>query len=257
MLGFAKINGYYWINQTRSQKIPFSHHIFLDESGEISFSARSSYEHFALTTLKVSEANLKPMKNVIKSVKGALHKRGWPRELEIKAYNLHGLHKNPRIPANLQSAIVGDDLITNILARLCRSCNPEIDYIVIRKNGLTSTSFRAANSSIAYNYFAGKVLSRPVKESGNCRMCPDPRNKETHSKKRFKEYICTKLHEEAFDQGRNLTVTVQSPPSHLEPGLQAVDFFAWSVFRKYEYGDDRFYEIFKNKIAERKTWYIE
>ena len=38
--------------------------------------------------------------------------------------------------------------------------------------------------------------------------------------------------------------------SHDEKGLQAVDFVSWAIFRKYESGDYKFYEIIKNKIIE-------
>ena len=32
--------------------------------------------------------------------------------------------------------------------------------------------------------------------------------------------------------------------------LQAVDFVSWAIFRKYEYGDDSYYNLIKNKIVE-------
>lgn len=39
--------------------------------------------------------------------------------------------------------------------------------------------------------------------------------------------------------------------SHLDSknsrGLQACDFISWSVFRKYETGDDSYYNIIKSK----------
>ena len=31
--------------------------------------------------------------------------------------------------------------------------------------------------------------------------------------------------------------------------LQAVDFIAWSIFRKYEHGDEKFYELIKPRAA--------
>jgi len=32
--------------------------------------------------------------------------------------------------------------------------------------------------------------------------------------------------------------------------LQAVDFVSWAIFRKYEYGDEFYYNIVKGKIIE-------
>jgi len=36
--------------------------------------------------------------------------------------------------------------------------------------------------------------------------------------------------------------------------LQAVDFFAWGFFRKYEKGDARWYEVFREKIAFERVY---
>lgn len=36
--------------------------------------------------------------------------------------------------------------------------------------------------------------------------------------------------------------------------LQAVDLFAWGIFRKYELGDTEWYEVFREKIASEKMY---
>lgn len=35
-----------------------------------------------------------------------------------------------------------------------------------------------------------------------------------------------------------------------EKTLQAVGFVSWAIFRKYEYADDTFYNIIKNRMVE-------
>jgi len=40
-----------------------------------------------------------------------------------------------------------------------------------------------------------------------------------------------------------------------EKALQAADFASWSIFRKYEYGDEEYYKIIQQKIAEEKPLY--
>ena len=45
-----------------------------------------------------------------------------------------------------------------------------------------------------------------------------------------------------------IKISVKTPAE--EKCLQAVDFLSWSFFRKYEKGDDSYYNIFKNKIVE-------
>lgn len=36
-------------------------------------------------------------------------------------------------------------------------------------------------------------------------------------------------------------------------GLQVVDFLSWAIFRKYEHGDDYFYNMIKNLIVEESS----
>jgi len=50
---------------------------------------------------------------------------------------------------------------------------------------------------------------------------------------------------EAFFDNEIL-VEIQIPQN--EKGLQIVDFCSWGIFRKYEFGDDSFYEIFEEKL---------
>ena len=42
--------------------------------------------------------------------------------------------------------------------------------------------------------------------------------------------------------------------SHEMPGLQAVDIFAWGIFRKYERKDSEWFDVFKAKIAYDKVY---
>jgi len=46
----------------------------------------------------------------------------------------------------------------------------------------------------------------------------------------------------------NINISIKSPSG--EKVLQAVDFVSWTIFRKYEYGDDSYYNLIKNKIVE-------
>jgi len=50
---------------------------------------------------------------------------------------------------------------------------------------------------------------------------------------------------------RNLRIAIRTPFE--EKALQAVDFVSWSVFRKYEYGDDSYYNLIKSKIVEENA----
>ncbi|MGB6087263.1 DUF3800 domain-containing protein [Parvibaculum sp.] len=49
--------------------------------------------------------------------------------------------------------------------------------------------------------------------------------------------------------------TLSFPPSSTDPCLQAADYCAWAIQRKWEYGDPRSYDLIKDKIAtEFNLW---
>ncbi|HHT9144460.1 MAG TPA: hypothetical protein ACFYD4_02095 [Candidatus Wunengus sp. YC61] len=64
----------------------------------------------------------------------------------------------------------------------------------------------------------------------------------------FKNYLT--------NQARNnyrVDIKIEIKTPYEEKGLQAVDFISWAIFRKYEYGDDSYYNIIKEKIVEENS----
>lgn len=45
-----------------------------------------------------------------------------------------------------------------------------------------------------------------------------------------------------------LEIFIKTPAE--EKALQAVDFLSWAIFRKYEYGDDSYYNVIKKRVVE-------
>ena len=52
----------------------------------------------------------------------------------------------------------------------------------------------------------------------------------------------------------NIKIVLKTP--HEEKSLQAVDFVSWSIFRKYEYGDESYYNLIKSKIVEESPLFV-
>jgi hypothetical protein len=50
--------------------------------------------------------------------------------------------------------------------------------------------------------------------------------------------------------GPGTTLSFMHADSHQEKALQAADAVAWSLFRKYERGDDRFYQLIADRVGE-------
>ena len=134
----------------------------------------------------------------------------------------------------------------------------QISYLVVNKDRITSQSLREAEYGIRYNYFTGVLLSEMVFEDSlsSIFLTYDLRNKETHEKRRFKEYLATKLLEGSIEREVEIEFDAEGLESHQSYGLMAVDFFSWALYRKFEYGDRRFASRFSGKILRRCEWYI-
>ena len=160
----------------------------MDESGGISFSEKSIYKYFSITTLTINESIENKIKNTMRAKKTKLYKLGWPRDVEIKANTLHNLRRNKKLCTCLKETVNGDEYIKEVLTSIKNSCQPRIDYLVVYKEKIKDESFKSANYGIAYNFFSGKLLIPLVKDLKECKVFVDPRNKERHSKKHFESY---------------------------------------------------------------------
>ena len=66
----------------------------------------------------------------------------------------------------------------------------------------------------------------------------------------FRNYLLNKLNSK---YKLKLKIEIKTP--HEDKCLQAVDFISWSIFRKYEYEDDSYYDIIRDNIVEESPIY--
>lgn len=222
------------------------HYLFLDESGECSFSDESIYKHFLATVLSVNDDDNKKFKTILKYRAGSLIKRGWDKKIEIKATTLYNYKK------------FGIQSIKDILEALIKIPSLEVSYIVVNKENINSDSLTTAPYGIAYNYFTGVLLSELVFLDGmhDIHLTYDKRNKETHANKPFREYLQTTILGKAFESSIKVNFVLEGKESNMSYGLKAVDFFSWSIFRKFERNDDSLFNIFRSKLKRRREWYL-
>jgi len=231
------------------------HLIFMDESGDISFSTTSESKYFTITCLTINEVDEKKINNTIKNKKVKLYNLGWPRQIEMKANTLHVMKYIRKIPASVKSVINGDDYILEILKSVRNSCQLRIDYIVVNKDRIKKPSLRNAEYGIAYNFFSWKLLRPMITHLKSCKLIVDPRNKELHSKKHFEGYIETEALKLAMSSRIAISFDIEQPNSHVRLGLQAVDFFSWSVNRLNINKSRRFYDVFRDLVVLKFRWY--
>jgi hypothetical protein len=231
------------------------HLVYFDESGDISFALNSPYRYLVLTALIIEENDREKLSATLKRKKGALYKIGWPRNIEIKGATLHNLKRDKKLKAQLSKEIDGDLIIKQFLESFVQSPCPRIDYLVLNKTRVTSEYLRTAEYGISYNFFSGRLLIPIAKELKECRIFADPRNKETHSKRAFRQYLETEVLKISIDDKVELSCKIEQPPSHENHGLQAVDLFSWAIHRRFAANDHRFINLLWKCIKGRQEWY--
>lgn len=219
-------------------------HLFLDESGECSFSRTSDYKHFLITILSVDTSEVNKIKDYLRRKTASFIKKGWDKSKEIKADKIYNKF--------------GEKGITDVILSLIKINSLEISYIIVNKDKINNLSFRNASYGIPYNYFIGILLSELIfcDEFYDVYLIFDNRNKEAHQNKHFTEYLETNIFGKAMEKEINIDFCLKGLDSKDVYGLKAVDFFSWSVFRKFEHSDNRFFNLIFKKLKRRREWYI-
>ena len=127
-------------------------HLFLDESGECSFTEASIYRHFLITILSVDASEVNKIKSHLRRKTASFIRRGWDRSKEIKAYKIY--------------REFGKEGILDIILPLMRINSLEISYIVINKEKIENLSFRNASYGVSYNYFTVVLLTELIFDDG-------------------------------------------------------------------------------------------
>jgi len=195
-------------------------HIYLDESGDLGFDSSSS-KHIVIALL-ITKTPVH-IGRCIKKIR--------QRKLKKKLKEL------PEIKFNKS-----DDHIRE-LTLTCIAKEPiEIAYIVLDKNQVNPT--RHNHKQDIYNFITGYL------------MCCLPFENTTHSKMIVDKRIAKKVLRADFDQyvkqKAAFKVDITHENSMYNQCLQATDFIAGAIFQKYEFEDDRFYDIIKDRIKVSK-----
>lgn len=203
-------------------------HIFLDESGDLGFSKRSS-KWFLFTLVVINDPLL--LERVIKKARKSLKKKHKHIFSELHAYHCDDITRTRvlRALAELDIAVV-----TTLL-------NKEKVYVDLQNQ-----------KNYLYNYTANIILDRLMNSKlidgeHHVSLVVDRKDTKKNLRNNFIAYIT-----EGVSKKREGSFAMSLAASHDEKGLQAVDFISWAIFRKYEKGDFEFYEIIKNKIIDER-----
>ncbi len=201
-------------------------YLYLDESGDLGFDffSKKPSRFFTVTILAVKgiENNRAVLGAVRKTVKRKLPRgsrvelKGSDTVLEIKKYFYNQVSE---IPFEIYALSLNKKRVYSELAE-----KKDRVYNFIARNVLDKIPFDDASTRIEFIIDKSKS-KREIKE--------------------FNDYVTRNL------KGRidpRVPLDIYHHTSHENRGLQAVDLFSWGIFRKYERGETKWFEIFKSKI---------
>lgn len=202
-------------------------HILLDESGDLGFKlGRGSSKFFVVTIVFVSS------KRTLEKIARIVH-----RELGKKFKKVGTLHAYQETPVTR----------TRILRKL-NEHDCSILAIVLNKQKVYTNL--QDEKPVLYNFVTNILLDRffkkkPVSLDKPTTLIASRRETNKFLNQNFKDYLQTQT---LSNRAVKLNIALSTPAR--EKSLQVVDFASWAIFRKYEYGDDSYYNLIKSKIIE-------
>jgi hypothetical protein len=195
-------------------------YIFVDESGDLGQYGTKSFNISALIT-----ENPKPIENRIKHI----------RERRLRK----SLEKVPRLKANNSSPEIRKFVLEGI-----NKCNCRLATIVVDKS--KNPGYLKENPNQLYNYIAGLLLqAMGIAPSNKVYLVYAKRETNKLLRNDFEKYLTTKFKELFPDR----TIELHGLYEHQNRALQAVDFVAWAVNRKFSHDDNAYFKIIEGKTT--------
>jgi undecaprenyl pyrophosphate synthase len=205
-------------------------YIFLDESGDLGFDLeKQGTSRYFMVTFLFSE-NKAPLENILKRVFHAFSKK----EVKRHAGTLHAYKEHPKTRQKVLRALSEKDI--SILT-----------VYLDKKNVYTKIN---EEKHVLYNYIANILLSRIftkklIPTDKPIHLIASRRETNRFLNENFIDYL---KEQTKANHALDLQVEVKKPDE--EKSLQLADMVSWSIFRKYEHGDETYYNVIKQKIVE-------
>ena len=204
-------------------------YLFMDESGCLGFdfNKKKTSKYFVVSCLFTSSK--RPLEKIVKKVHSSLRQQ---------------LHKHPGVlHCNKEKPITRQRLL-----KLLKENDCSIMSIYLNKRKVYTRL--QDEKHVLYNYVTNILLDRIfskrfVPTAKNITLIASKRETNKFLNDNFSSYLnrkVTNMHNMKF------TVKIKTPAD--EKSLQVVDFVSWAIFRKYEYGDEGYYNLIKEKIME-------
>ncbi len=204
--------------------------IFLDESGDLGFNLKKKgTSRYFIVTFLFAE-NKAPLESILKKIFHGFSKK----EVKRHAGSLHAYKEHPDTRIKILKALCGKDI--------------SIVAIYLDKNHVF-TKLRE-EKHVLYNYVTnillGRIFAKNLISTDKPIYLIASRRETNHFlNKNFTNYL---KEQTKTNQRLHLRIEVKVP--HEEKSLQLADMVSWSIFRKYEFGDETYYKLIKQKIQD-------
>lgn len=205
--------------------------IYLDESGDLGFSKGSS-KFFVVTLLFTRDS--RPLGRCLKKARHKKLKKSLRERPEIKAYE-----STNRIRKQVLTCLATKDI--------------EIHSVVLNKKNVYPRLRKVKNK--LYNYVTGLLIE-------DCAQLSEPTLTLVVDKRatgriieEFDNYIRFKV-DSKLSQKPPTLFRIYHKPSESDPGIQAVDFISYAVFRELEYSERELYSLIDSKVTVKKRLFF-
>lgn len=200
--------------------------LYLDESGDLGFDFFTK----------------KPSKYItvaVMVVRGHENRRKMAKAVKRTLQNKFSKHKSPELKGSKTSIE-----IKKYFYRYVESVSFEIYALTLNKRRVYD--HLSQDKDRVYNFIARKVLDVIPLADATVRVgLAIDRSKNKREIEDFNDYLIKHL---AGKIDPIIPLDIDHHSSHDDLLLQAVDLFAWGIFRKHEKGDIEWYEIFEDKV---------
>lgn len=208
--------------------------LYLDESGDLGFDfvTKKPSRFFTIAVLVIKgQANNRAL---INAVKHTIKRKLWKKL--SGAYELKGSKSSIEIKQYFYDRIAQIDF--------------KIYALTLNKKRVYKELL--SNKERIYNYIARLVIDQIDLNDADPRvMLILDKSKSGYEIGEFNSYLLRQI---SGKLDPKVPLDIVHKISHQMLGLQAVDLFAWGIFRKYERKDNEWFDMFKTKIAYDKMY---
>jgi hypothetical protein len=214
------------------------HYLYLDESGDLGHYIQSpgSSRHFVITVMEV--VGSKDNKAIEKAVARTLNNK-----LQWRLPN------KSRYITELKATDI-DFPVKSYFFRQAENVPFKLYTVIFDKTRYPS--LLQEKKSRVYDFIAHLAMKElPLEQSTTRIVLTLDKSKSKPEIREFNQYMLKQVQSKVPP---HVPFIIHHNYSHENKPLQAVDLFSWGIFRKYEKGDKKWYDVFKTKIAYEKVY---